>query len=71
MTGTSPKTVESLLLTSPLFSLAIVVRAVAKTPRFIKVIPLAFIIEVISIVQGMKDAVSSTKKHGVWERYGN
>ncbi len=71
MTGKSPKTVESLLLSSPFFSLAIVVRAVARTPRFIKVIPLAFIVEVISIAQGLKDAISSTKKHGVWERYGN
>src|SRR5271169_2287598 len=37
ITGRSPKTVESLLLSAPLFSLAIVVRTVAKTPKFIKV----------------------------------
>ncbi|HXQ93253.1 MAG TPA: glycosyltransferase [Nitrososphaerales archaeon] len=71
LTGRSPKTVESLLLSSPFFSLAIVVRTVAGTPKFIKAIPLAFIVEVVSIIRGLKDAVSSTKKHGVWERYGN
>ena len=71
LTGRSPKTVESLFLLTPKFSMSLVVRNVARSPKLIKILPLALVSEGLSIILGMKDAVASTKKHGVWERYGN
>jgi len=71
LTGMSPKTVESLLLNSPKFSVALVVRTVAASPRLLKIIPLAVVSETVAIVLGLKDMISSTRKHGVWKRYGN
>ncbi len=71
LNGRSPKTVESLLLLAPRFSLAVIVRTIARNPKLIKIMPLALVSEGISILQGLKDTASSTKKHAVWERYGN
>ena len=71
LTGKSPKTIETLMLHSPMLSLAIVVRTVARNPKLIKAIPAAFAGEVVSILLAFRDAFSSTKKHRVWARYGN
>jgi cellulose synthase/poly-beta-1,6-N-acetylglucosamine synthase-like glycosyltransferase len=71
LTGRSPKTVESLFLVTPKFSMSLVVRNVAHSPKLIKILPLAFVSEALSFLLGMKDTVTSSDRHGVWERYGN
>jgi cellulose synthase/poly-beta-1,6-N-acetylglucosamine synthase-like glycosyltransferase len=71
LTGRSPKTVESLLLDSPKFSLALVVRTIAANRKLLKILPLVLVSEAVSIVLGLKDSISSTRRHGVWKRYGN
>jgi cellulose synthase/poly-beta-1,6-N-acetylglucosamine synthase-like glycosyltransferase len=71
LTGRSPMTIESLLLQAPNLSLSLLVRTIARNPKLIKILPLALVSEAASIFLGLKDAVSSMEKHGVWERYGN
>ncbi|MDA4111637.1 MAG: glycosyltransferase [Thaumarchaeota archaeon] len=71
LTGKSPKTIESLLLLSPILSLAIVVRTIARNPKLIKAIPAALVAEAVSFLLGLRDTIRPTQKHRVWERYGN
>jgi cellulose synthase/poly-beta-1,6-N-acetylglucosamine synthase-like glycosyltransferase len=71
LTGKSPKTIETLLFNSPLLSLAIVVKTIAKNPKLIKGIPVAIAGEAVSILLALRDSLFSTKKHRVWARYGN
>jgi len=71
LTGKSPKTIESLFLVTPKFSLALIVRIVAHTPKLIKVLPLALVSEGSSILLGIRDVIVSTRRHEVWDRYGN
>jgi cellulose synthase/poly-beta-1,6-N-acetylglucosamine synthase-like glycosyltransferase len=71
LTGRSPNTIETMLLRSPILSLAIFVRSIAKNPKLIKAIPVALAGETMSFFLAMKDMFSSTKKHRVWARYGN
>jgi poly-beta-1,6-N-acetyl-D-glucosamine synthase len=71
LTGRSPKTVESLFLLTPKFSASLVVRNVARSPKLLKILPLALVSEGLSILLGMRDTIFSTRRHGVWERYGN
>ena len=71
LTGRSPKTVESLFLLTPKFSMSLIVRTVARSPKLIKILPLALVSEGLSFLLGMRDAISSTSRHEVWDRYGN
>jgi cellulose synthase/poly-beta-1,6-N-acetylglucosamine synthase-like glycosyltransferase len=71
LTGRSPKTVESLFLLTPKFSMSLIVRMVARSPRLIKILPLALVSEGLSVLLGMRDTISSTRRHEVWDRYGN
>lgn len=71
LTGRSPKTVESLFLLTPKFSMSLIVRTVARSPRLIKILPLALVSEGLSVLLGMRDAIFSTRRHEVWDRYGN
>ena len=68
-----PKTVESLLLVSPSVSLGIVVKALSKRPRLIKVAPVALFIEAVSFLLAMRDTLNgkSSQKHRIWKRYAN
>jgi cellulose synthase/poly-beta-1,6-N-acetylglucosamine synthase-like glycosyltransferase len=71
LTGNSPKTIETLLLSSPQFSIGIVVKTLARTPKLIMALPLAIVSESISYLLAIRDSLTSTRKHGVWKRYGN
>jgi cellulose synthase/poly-beta-1,6-N-acetylglucosamine synthase-like glycosyltransferase len=67
-----PKTVESLLLSSPGVSLGIVVRSLSERPNLIKIAPIALFIEAISFLLAVKDtATSSSQKHRIWKRYAS
>jgi cellulose synthase/poly-beta-1,6-N-acetylglucosamine synthase-like glycosyltransferase len=69
--GDSPRTLESMLLSSPSLSFSILVKVLAKTPRLILALPVALIGEVISIVLAMHDNRMSSTKYVTWERFGN
>jgi len=69
--GHPPRTVESMLLQSPSLSLSIFVRSLARQPRQIRIIPVAILCEVASIILATWDTLRSTDRHVVWTRYGN
>jgi cellulose synthase/poly-beta-1,6-N-acetylglucosamine synthase-like glycosyltransferase len=74
LTGRSPKTVESLLLLSPLIALGIIVNSLAKKPRLLWITPVALVCELASLLLALKDtlnASSSSPKHEIWTRYAN
>lgn len=68
--GKLPITVESMLLISPLLGLRILVRTLARSPKFIAILPLAIPIEVLASFMAMIDLTRSSTKHRIWKRYG-
>ncbi len=70
LVGKPPRTVETLLLTSPLTSLKVMIRTLRSIPRLILALPLAAVIEMVSIPAAIFDTLISTRKHAVWQRNG-
>lgn len=70
LVGKPPRTVETLLLTSPLTSLKVMIRILGSIPRLILALPLAAVIEMVSIPAAIFDSLISTRKHAVWQRNG-
>ncbi len=66
--GKPPKTIESLLLFTPSIGLPLFVQIVARSPRFLLILPLAFVTEVSAALLSIKDAITSTNEHAVWRR---
>ena len=71
LTGRSPKTVESLLLSRPYISLEIVVGVLARHPRLIRIAAVTLVSEAVSFLLALKDTLTSSRKHEVWKRYAN
>jgi cellulose synthase/poly-beta-1,6-N-acetylglucosamine synthase-like glycosyltransferase len=71
LVGKPPRTVETLFLTSPVTSLKVVIRTLSSIPRLILALPLAAVIEMVSMTAAVFDSLRSTKKHAVWKRYGS
>src|SRR5579875_286633 len=71
LTGRSPKTVESLLLSSPALSFKILGGLLSRNPRDALVLPIALLTEALSAILAIWDTLTSRRKHGVWRRYGN
>ncbi len=71
LVGKAPRTVETLLLTSPLTGLKMVIRTLANIPRLILALPLAAVVEMVSIPAAIFDSFTSTRKHAVWQRNGS
>lgn len=69
--GGPPKTVESILFLAPLLGLRILVRSLAKSPKFLTILPIAIITEIFAISMALVDVARSTDKHGIWKRYGS
>jgi cellulose synthase/poly-beta-1,6-N-acetylglucosamine synthase-like glycosyltransferase len=69
--GQSPKTLESMLVSSPLLSLSVLVETLAKSPRMILAFPIALTEEVVSSILAMYDSLTSTTKHVMWKRFGD
>lgn len=70
-TGQTPRTVESMLVSSPLFSLDIIVSILSRNPKLIFALPFAVVGEALSFFLAVKDWIVSTEEHRVWRRYGN
>ncbi len=66
--GTPPKTIESLLLLSPFIGLRLLIRILARRPRFMLVLPIAFVTELSAALLSIQDSMTSTKKHVIWRR---
>lgn len=66
--GSPPKTIESLLLLSPSIGLGLVVHILARNPRFLLIVPVAFVTEVSAALLSIQDCIFSTKRHAIWRR---
>lgn len=72
LTGSSPKTVESLLIFSPLIALGIIVKSLARKPRLLRITPVALVCELASLLLALKDTFNqSSSKHEIWTRYAS
>lgn len=68
-TGVPPKTLESLLFISPAESIKILVYTLAREPRFLTILPLAFVGELAAAILSIVDTLRSTTRHVVWRRF--
>jgi poly-beta-1,6-N-acetyl-D-glucosamine synthase len=68
--GRPPRTMESMMIESPLSSLRMFVRTISSAPGHILAIPITLTIEAISVTLGLLDVIVSTDRHRVWRRNG-
>lgn len=68
-TGSPPKTIESMLFSSPTVGLRILVATLSKKPRLVLALPIAVVTELTSAILSLVDAAGSSKKHVVWRRF--
>jgi len=66
--GQTPRTLESMIFTSPKLGLSILVRTLARSPRLILALPVAFVGELMSAMGAAFDNITSTKNHVPWDR---
>ncbi len=71
MIGNSPRTVESMLFTSPVAGLSILVRNLARHPRLIRSLPIIALGEMVASLGAIFDTLRSSNMHVVWKRYGD
>jgi len=69
--GESPRTLESLLIDNPAFSISILVKTLSRFPRLMLALPVALLGEAVSVILAMCDSITSTKRHAVWDRFGS
>lgn len=69
--GESPRTLESMLIESPLLSCSILIKTLAKSPRLVLALPFALVGEAVSVFLAMYDNLTASKKHTLWERFGS
>lgn len=67
--GSPPRTIESLLVFTPLLGLRLLVRTIARHPRFLFVLPVAALSEFAASVLATWDCLRSTRRHIVWRRF--
>jgi cellulose synthase/poly-beta-1,6-N-acetylglucosamine synthase-like glycosyltransferase len=69
--GQSPRTLESMLVGSPILSFTILIKTLARSPRLVMALPVAVIGEAASVILAMYDNLTLTKRHVMWQRYGS
>ncbi len=69
LTGSLPRTVESLLLISPLLAIRVAVKTMASIPKLIAALPLAIVTETFSLLFALYDSALETERHRIWKRY--
>jgi cellulose synthase/poly-beta-1,6-N-acetylglucosamine synthase-like glycosyltransferase len=67
--GRPPRTMESLLFTSPLLSVRLLVALLARNLRLIIVLPIVATSEIASALLALTDWALSTDRHAVWRRF--
>jgi cellulose synthase/poly-beta-1,6-N-acetylglucosamine synthase-like glycosyltransferase len=67
--GEAPRTVESLLISSPFVGLRILVKSLSHTPRLLAALPPAIVTEAISAGFAALDSLRASRRHVVWKRY--
>lgn len=66
--GHTPRTLESMVFTSPKLGLSILVKTLARSPRLVLALPVAVVGELVSAMGAAFDSVTSTKNHVPWDR---
>lgn len=69
--GDSPRTLESMLISSPFLSLSLLLKVLVASPKLILALPVAAVGEVVSIILAIHDNLTSSKRHATWDRYGS
>lgn len=67
--GDPPKTMESLMIFSPLIGLRLLVRALSRRPRFLLALPAAILTEFVASSLSIWDSIRSTKRYTIWRRF--
>ncbi len=67
--GNPPKTIESLLVLSPMIGLRLLAATVARNPRFVLMLPVAVVTEFLAATGAIWDTFRSTGRHAVWRRF--
>lgn len=67
--GKSPRTVELMLLTTPTLAISLLARRIARSPRLLRILPIALISESAAFLLAVMDTITSTSQHKVWRRY--
>ena len=68
-TGSTPKTVESLLILSPLLGLRLLISTLAKRPMLVLALPISAVTESMSAILSFLDEANSPRKHVIWKRF--
>jgi cellulose synthase/poly-beta-1,6-N-acetylglucosamine synthase-like glycosyltransferase len=69
--GQPPKTLESMLVTNPVFSFSILIKSLARSPKLVIALPVALMGEAASAFLAICDNLRSTTGHVPWQRYGS
>jgi poly-beta-1,6-N-acetyl-D-glucosamine synthase len=69
LVGKAPRTVETMMLFSPLQSVTIVIRMLAEKPKRVLVLPIGALGELIALSGALWDTLVSSAAHKVWKRY--
>lgn len=67
--GTAPRTVETMMFFSPADSARLVIKMLALKPRWILVLPVAALGELLALSGALWDTLVSKSSHAIWERY--
>jgi cellulose synthase/poly-beta-1,6-N-acetylglucosamine synthase-like glycosyltransferase len=71
LTGSAPRTVESLIFISPFLALSVAVKTLARFPGLLRAVPVALVGETISAAFALSDVMRSSDKHKIWKRYSS
>ena len=66
--GQTPRTLESMIFTSPKLGLSILIKTLAKSPKLILALPIAVVGELMSAIGAAVDQITPTNNHVPWER---
>ena len=66
--GQTPRTLESMVFTSPKLGLSILIRTLARSPKLVLALPVAVLGELLSAMGAAFDGVTATNNHVPWDR---
>jgi cellulose synthase/poly-beta-1,6-N-acetylglucosamine synthase-like glycosyltransferase len=67
--GRMPRTIESLMVTSPLLGVRLLSKCLCSKPELIVTLPFALVTETLAMMLSIFDRISNSDRHLVWRRY--
>jgi cellulose synthase/poly-beta-1,6-N-acetylglucosamine synthase-like glycosyltransferase len=68
LVGSPPRTIETLLFTSPGKGMRLLVMTLASKPRYLMALPIAIVSELSATVLSILDSTRSSRAHAIWKR---